>query len=641
MKMPWLLILIPSALLLTAQEPAKAPAETAPAFQMSGEVGYRFLAGQHGNTNTYRSVVNLGEGPRLLQFAASYKPVSSKAVDQFRIIGSNWGDPYNSFQLNAEKSAIYRINFTYRNIAYFNALPSFASPQLSKLGPDTYTTNQNSFDTRQRFWNFDLDLMPGKRWQPFFGVAHNGGKGFGVSPFVLDENSYPAASRIDYGYTVFRGGLRLELENLHLSLEQGGAGFHDNTSVVNNTLNTGNRESPYFGRQLTLGDATQLYDITGNHIYSSADLTYSPLSWLDLSGEFYYSRPRSDATFNEAAKGTILWLDSLRFVNGQQSLATGYANQPRTAGGVTVEVRPVNKIRIIEAWQIEQTHNAGSLSLLTSLDGRPLSPVNRNDRLVWKQNEERVQVFYDISNRFTLFGGYRYLWGDSQVRRATIAPGGPLETGTLNRNSALGGFIYRPTSKLTINGDTEVGRGDQTYFRTSLQNFEQFRLRARYQLSEAWQFNARFTRLSNYNPTQGVNLDFRNQQGNMTIQWTRKTVSIMGDYTRSSVYSNLGYLDPITYLTERSFYRDNAHTGTLAADLRLPHKTIFTFGGSFFLSSGSRPTRYYQPLLRLRVPVSSNMGGFAEWRNVSLGQTVYAYEAFGVQQFTIGMRFNH
>jgi hypothetical protein len=35
------------------------------------------------------------------------------------------------------------------------------------------------------------------------------------------------------------------------------------------------------------------------------------------------------------------------------------------------------------------------------------------------------------------------------------------------------------------------------------------------------------------------------------------------------------------------------------------------------------------------------MGLLAEWRNVSMGQTFYAYEAFGVQQFTIGLRISH
>lgn len=608
---------------------------------MSSEVGYRALLGQHGNINTYRSVVNLGEGPKILQFQSTYKPPSSKYLDEFRVNGSNWGDPLNTFQLNADKTALYRLNFQYRNIAYFNALPSFANPQLAKGGAQSFTTSQSSMDTRQRFWNLDLDLLPGRKWQPFFGIAHNSSNGRGVSPLVLDENSYPAASRIDSGYTVYRGGLRLETEWLHATLEQGGATFHDGTSLLNNTLNTGNRENPYLGRQLSIGDSTRLYDVTGNHIYSSADLTISPVSWLDLSAEYYFSQPKSDVRFNETDRGTIFLLDSLRFVNGQQSLVTGYANQPRSAGGLTIEVRPTRRLRILDAWQIEHTHNAGASALTTTLDGRTLNPVNLNDRLIIKQNEQRLQAFYDITNRLTLFGGHRYLWGDSQVRRATLSPGGPLEQGYLNRHSAIGGFIYRATTKLIFNGETEVGRGGQTYFRSSLQNFEQMRLRARYQLSDNWHFNARFTRLNNSNPTPGVNFDFHSQQANLTVQWTRKLFSVMADYTRSAIYSNLNYLDPVYYDIEKSIYRDNAHTGTLAADFRLLHKATFTLGGSVFRSAGSRPSRYYQPLMRLRAPLTRNVGALVEWRNVSMGQSLYAYVGFGVNQLTVGLRLGN
>lgn len=634
-----LLPLLVLPLFAQTPEPAKAPAERP--LEMWSDVGYRFLSGQHGSVNAYRSVVNLGEGPKMLQFQSVYKPPSTKIIDELKIHGANWGDPLNTLQVNVDKNSVYRALFNYRNLAYFNALPSFASPQLARLGPDAYTTNQRSMDTRQRFLNFDLDLLPGRKWTPFFGIAHNSGRGHGVSPIVLDENSYPGANRIDFGYTVFRGGLRYEGELIHAHLEQGGATFEDATSLLNTVNNPGNRDLPFLGRNLTLGATDRLYDVTGSHIYSSGDITLTPASWIDISAEFYFSQPKSNVRFNENARGTIFWLDALRFVNGQQSVATGYANQPRSSGAVTIEARPHRRLRILDSIQTERTHNAGSLALTVTLDGRAQRPLNFNDRLIWHQHENRLQTFYEISNKFTLFGGHRYLWGDSQVRRAQLAPGGPLEQGFLKRHSAIGGFIYRPLTKLIINAETEIGRGDQTYFRTSLQNFEQLRLRARYQLSQNWQFNSRYTRLNNYNPTPGVNFDFRSQQANLTLQYTQKKFALMADYTRATILSDIGILAPIFYEVERSLYRDNAHTGTMALDLHLPRKALMTLGGSFFRSAGSRPSRMYQPLTRLRVPVNTNTALIAEWRHVSLGQSLYAYEAFGVQQFIVGLRIGH
>lgn len=594
------------------------------------DVGYRTLWGQNGSLNTYRSVVNLGEGPRLLQFQSRFQ----RANETYRIHGANWGDPLNTFQLNAEKTALYRLNFQYRNLAYFNALPSFASPQLNRLGSDALTTNQNSLDTRQRFWNLDLDLLPTRRWQPFFGIARNSGLGFGVSPLVLDENSYAAASRIDNAYTVYRGGLRYERDSLHLTLEQGGAVFSDSSSLANDLTNRGNREAPYFGSLLTLNRANRLYDLTGQQIYTSANLTVSPLSWLDFTGEFYFSQPKTNVRFNESAAGTILWLDTLRFVNGQQSLATGFASQPRTAGGFTLEVRPFSRLRIVETWQTERTHNAGSLALVTTLDSRALAPLQFNDRLVWNQHEHRVQAFVEVHPWLTLYGGHAYLTGDAQVRRAELSSGPPLDSGALRRHSALAGLAFTPHSRLSLHADSEVGRGDRTWFRTSLQNYEQLRLRGRYQLRDRWFLQSRFQRLANAN----AGLAFRNQQAGLGLQYIAPKLSVMADYTRSTIFSDIDYLDPVLYRPQRSLYRDNAHSGTLTVDLQLPRQATLTAGGSLFRSAGSRPSRFYQPLVRLRIPMARNASFLAEWRHYSMGQPLYTYESFRIQQLTLGLR---
>ena len=58
-------------------------------------------------------------------------------------------------------------------------------------------------------------------------------------------------------------------------------------------------------------------------------------------------------------------------------------------------------------------------------------------------------------------------------------------------------------------------------------------------------------------------------------------------------YLDLPFLTPAT-----SSYRDNAHTATSAIDFMLPRLKDgkLTAGGSLFISRGSRPTRYYQPL---------------------------------------------
>jgi hypothetical protein len=601
--------------------------------EVSTDLGYRFLPSTRGDWKTYRSVDNLAEGPRLLNFAGALTPEKSRWLDAIRLSGANWGDPMNSLHLTMDKASLYRFTFAYRNMAYFNALPSFANP--------LNTFSQRSFDTRQRLWNADLDLRPGKRLQPFFSVNRQTGNGFGVSPIVVDENSYPAASTIDYGYTQFRGGVHFDTDRWRFTLEQGGGRFHDDTALSLDNRDTGNRLVPYLGRRLALDRATQAYAVTGENLYSSGEVTFSPWSWVDLTGQFFYSQPQSDVRFTDNAQGTLIWLETLRFVNGQQSLVTGYANQPRTSGAFHVEIRPWSRVRILESWQTVRTHNSGGVLGLTTLDRTALPGRSEADRLVWNQSEQQVQAFVDVTKFLTLQGGHRYLWGDAQVRSGTLSAGPALEAGLLRRHVGLAGFVLRPTSRLTVNANAEIGRGDRTYFRTSLQNYEQVRLRARYRISDAWQASVRYGRMDNGNPTPGVDLRFSSQQTGASVQWTRQAVSVTADYTRSTLWNDVQFVDPETYGLLRSLYRDNAHTAALAATWSLPkNRASLTLGGSLFRSAGSRPTRYYQPLVRLLVPVRKHVQLLGEWRQVSMGQAFYANEAFGVQQITVGLRMS-
>ena len=63
-----------------------------------------------------------------------------------------------------------------------------------------------------------------------------------------------------------------------------------------------------------------------------------------------------------------------------------------------------------------------------------------------------------------------------------------------------------------------------------------------------------------------------------------------------------------------------------------------TFGGSLFASSGSRPTKFYQPLGRLSVPLHRRAALFADWRWYGLGERFYAYEGFRTHEFILGLR---
>ena len=88
-----------------AEQPAPPPAAVAPApagegwLQGSMEVGYRWVPNIDGNFNAYRSVVNLGEGPKLLDADFSILNSSKRLFDRADVHATSWGgDPYNTLR---------------------------------------------------------------------------------------------------------------------------------------------------------------------------------------------------------------------------------------------------------------------------------------------------------------------------------------------------------------------------------------------------------------------------------------------------------------------------------------------------------------------------------------------------------------
>ncbi len=86
---------------------------------------------------------------------------------------------------------------------------------------------------------------------------------------------------------------------------------------------------------------------------------------------------------------------------------------------------------------------------------------------------------------------------------------------------------------------------------------------------------------------------------------------------------------------------------TALFDIKLPGRGAkqaaggarITAGGSLFISSGSEPTSYYQPLVKLLVPVGKTISWFAEWRYYGYGEVFSLYEGFRANLMTTGLRF--
>jgi len=608
------------------------------------DLGYRF-ASVGGSNDDYRSVVNLGSGPRVFGLDFTIIDPMKRLFDRLDVRAYNWGgDPYNTVHVHASKRGLYDFNFDYRDIAYFNFLPSYADPLLGS----GIVLDEDSYNTRRRMSDFQLDLLPGSRIMPYLAYGRDSGQGTGITTFETGNNEYPVSDNMFDKTDNYRAGVHLEFNRWHVTLEQGGTTLREDQDAYLSGFNAGNNTAPYFGQQLDLTGLTQAYGISGNSIYSKGLFTASPFSWIDLYGQFLYSRPETNVSYNQLNYGSFVVLSSLLFYTGEQALEYAETKEPHTTGSFGFELRPLQRVRVIESLMTDRLHTAAA-GLLTDMILSPSSvaqttPLPLSGQLVMNYNQEQIDVLLDVTRKLMLRGGYRYVWGDAEAPAALIAGVG-LESSELRQNVGLAGVTFRATQKLSANLDFEAASTSHAYFRTSLYNYQKMRARARYQVTAKLALQASFSLLDNQNPSPGINYDFLSRQNSLSATWTPgKRVSVLGEYTRSTLRSDISYLEPEFLTPELSLYRDDAHTASALVDLALPGYSglapRLAFGGSLFISSGSRPTSYYQPLARLSIPLHKNLSWNSEYRFYGYGEAFYQYEGFRTHILQTGIKLS-
>ena len=619
--------------------PAKEPAEQA--ITGSVDFGYRFNTGIAGNYDAYRTTVNLGEGLKLFGFDLQIKSPTHKYFDHMKLFGLGWGgDPYTTARLDVFKERVYDLHVDYKNIAYFNYLPTFANTFLDQGILHT----ERASDLRHKMFDAELRLRPGTRLIPYLQFSRDSTDGHGITTFVTGGNEYPVAETSHDTTLRFVGGVSLELNKVHATFEEGSTSFRDDSDTRNTQLNRGDRLTPIAGQQLNLSTLSELYRTRGDGYFTKGQATFTPYTWMDLSGQFLYSNPSTNSTYLANATGSFVDLATLVFYNSQTSGLTSLANQPHSAGSLYLELRPLAHVRILESYSGDHLNVPSSyvLSEATSI-ATPPNPEKGYTRYTTTYNRHQTEAVVDLTRWLTVRAGFRNVWGDLTTRAPQVN-GVELENAQLSQNVFLAGLQLRLNQKFRATFDTEVGSADKSYFRTSLHDYKKGTARIRYQALSNLALTSSFTALYNENPTPGVNYDFRSRQASLGFFWNPKAAkrySLLGDYTFSSLKTNLGYFEPQSGLSDLSNYRDNAHTATLLFDCSPPggkYAPHFSFGGSMFKSSGSRPSSYMQPLARVSMPFHEHANFFTEWRYYGYGESNYAYEGFRSHVFQIGLR---
>jgi hypothetical protein len=590
--------------------------------------------------------VDLSAGPRLLGVDFTIVDPKHRLFDWLSVNGSNWGgDPYSTAHVDAKKKGVYDFRFDYSNILYYSALPSYANP----LAPGGF--NQQLVDQYRKNMGASLTLRPGKTIVPYVSFNRNSGSGTGISNYAQQEtDTFPVATTLLDHTNNYRAGVRVELHRLHVTLEQGGTTFQDNDSAYNVTPNTGDRTGTILGQTLQLNNLVQGYAIRAHSVYSKGLLTANPFSWLNVSAQFLYSEPKTDISYQDAATGNFVLLNSLLFYSGQTDMATGSANGPHVSGNAGFEVRPFRRLRMTGSWSTDRLHDSAYASLAAAFltQAASLNTTTLQSPLeTVTYNRGDAMLFWDASRKLTLRGGYRYEWGAATVRAGEQSQIGLFESGKLRRQVALAGINFHPAEKFSVNVDYEGASTAQAYFTTSLYNYTRLRARARYQVAPSLSLQANFAVLDNQDPIIGSQYDYLSRDNSLSLNWIPKGgkyVALLAEYDRSTMSSSIDYLLPTFYSPDVSSYRANANIATSALQFNIPAGKGFTakltLGGSMAIVNGTEASRYYEPLARLSIPAGKHVYWNTEWRWVGYNDQLYLFQGFQTHLFQTGVKLS-
>lgn len=610
----------------------------------SFEVGERFRSAVGGSLQTYRSVVDLNSGPKLIGADFTILDPKRRLFDRIRVRAHNWGDdPYEGVHLLVEKQKVYEFNMDFRKVAYFNNLPSFADPLLNK----GIRVDEQSFDTRRTLGSFSLDVLPSAMISPYIAYDRDSSHGTGVSVLWTNSDEFAVPNTMRDSTDLYRGGIHFTREKFHVTLEEGGSTFRNDQNTFTATSlapNPGNNSSPILGQTQGLSSLLQDYGVRGNSTYSKAIVTATPFQWIDIFGHFLFSEPKNHVNYFQNDADSFVLLSQALLYNSELYLVTAAANMPHTSADVGVEIRPVSKLRILESWMTDRTHNSGSASQSDTLLGGGISTfigAQLASSLAANYNRSETTAIYELKPNLTVRAGYRYIWGNGSD--AVVPAEGLLgvHQESIGTHVGLGAVTWKPIQKLSLTGEFEAGSSTGAYFRTSLYDYRKVRAMGRYQLRDTIHLSGDFMILSNSNPNAGADYKYLNHQESVSVMWNpaKKKVDFQGSYEHCGYHSRIGYLIPNLYVTTDSIYNENCHTVTGLA--RTTYKQLeVSAGGSVALSSGSRPTSYYQPMARASLKLTKSVSLFGEWRYYGLGEAFYMYESFRVHLFTTGLRYS-
>jgi hypothetical protein len=559
--------------------------------KQTAEFGGR-ISGFSGNQGVWDTFVNLGSGPRLLEYTLDMHSPNHTGAMFDDLTFSNFGyggDPIDVSRLRVMKGSVYNFNASFRrdqNIFDFNLL---ANP-LNPTNSNPFIPIQDSpheFLMTRRMSDLNLSLLPQSvvrfrlGWSRVvnegteFSSIHQGTEALLSQPTLNTSDNYQAGvslrfiprTSIDYDqyYTYFKGDNSSTLDSLPFVLPGGAA---TNLGISWNTPARQPCSAPFLG---ALANPT-CNQFTGQFFQNRTRISYpteqisfqsSYFKRLDMSGRFTYSSADSNLPmYLEAFSG----FDSR--VQRVADAITGSANARRITrtGDFGLTYRITDKMRVVDSFRASNfgIPTAWSISTLTAFGPNAITPTVAghvagsgpdasqdffNQFLRQDDKLNTIQLEYDFTRKTNGYIGYRYERREITLNDATTT----LETFLSplpNRGDCAGLPVVNGACTTTVtDSGSEFTPINAHSALLGFSTHPMDRLRASFDSEFYWADNT-FTRIAprhmqiyrvraNYRATDWINLGTA-----INIRENRNTTSDIGNFQHNRSFAFTAALAP-------------------------------------------------------------------------------------------------
>jgi hypothetical protein len=597
----------------------------------SFETGYRWRQ-VGGDLGMYRSVVNFGNGLRLLgsSLTVNSRQGHGHYFDELQLNTAGLGnDPYQSAVLRIQKNRLYRYDMVWRLNEYYN-------PGLLTAGSTAGigSGGLHLMDTSRRLQDHDLTLLPQSPVQLRVGYSRNTENGPALSTaqeFDVNGAAFPVFRDVRREWNEYRLGATADVSGVKFTVLHRWDYFKDDTPY---TL-AGATGSGLAGDNAQLQQFRRSEPVHGANPGWLGNLLTQRNKWSANARLTYVSGQRDFIT-DELASG----LSQFGTAATRRILVSGSARRPMLAGDLNLSFFPTGKLTVVNNTSVTSNRIDGWSTLSEFSNGTDLGATVSFRYLGIRTVANSTDLTYRASTKAGFYGGYRF----SNRRIRSVSTERSEVDNTLH--SGRIGIRLRPVKPFTINVDGEMGRADRPLTPVADRNYHAINARSDYR-TRRLQLSASYRQVYNVNSP----LDFSAYSSHTraygaNASWSpRDFFSIDASYTKLHVdtLSSLAFFAstgtrPQLQTAYASYYVSNTHAGTLGTRFSVKRRADLLFGYSITRDAGDGraqaippslsgdpiagllswvqtfPLSYQSPLARLSVRITPKLRWNAGWQ---------------------------